>query len=68
MSTRTRNPEATRSRILEAAFQEARKVRSDAVVTIQSALFYALNGRLAELSLQYRLPVLSAETGFAEAG
>jgi len=53
---------------LEAAFQEARKARSDAVVTIQSALFYALNGRLAELSLKYRLPVLSAETGFAEAG
>jgi putative tryptophan/tyrosine transport system substrate-binding protein len=53
---------------LEAAFQEARQARADAVVTIQSALFSALNGRLAELGLQYRLPVVSAETGFAAAG
>jgi len=53
---------------LDAAFQEARKARSAAVVTIQSALFSALNGRLAELALKYRLPVLSSETGFAEAG
>jgi putative ABC transport system substrate-binding protein len=53
---------------LDAAFQEARKARSGAVVTIQSALFQALNGRLAELALNYRLPMLSSETGFAEAG
>jgi putative ABC transport system substrate-binding protein len=53
---------------LDAAFQEARKARSGAVVTIQSALFHALNGRLAELALKYHQPVLSAETGFAEAG
>jgi putative ABC transport system substrate-binding protein len=53
---------------LDAAFREARKVRSGGVVTIQSALFHALNGRLAELALKYRLPVLSSETGFAEAG
>jgi putative ABC transport system substrate-binding protein len=53
---------------LEAAFQEARKVRATAVVTIQSALFSALNGRLAELALKYRMPVLSSETGFAKAG
>jgi hypothetical protein len=52
---------------LDAAFQEAKKVRSGAIVTIQSALFQALNGRLAELALTYRLPVLSSETGFAEA-
>jgi len=37
-------------------------------VTIQSALFHSLNGSLAELALKYRLPVLSSETGFAEAG
>jgi putative ABC transport system substrate-binding protein len=53
---------------LEAAFQEARQARSGAVVTIQSALFQALNGRLAELALTFRLPILSSETGFAEAG
>src|SRR4030095_10440894 len=48
---------------LDAAFQEARKVRSGAIVTIQSALFQALNGRLAELALAYRLPVLAADAG-----
>ena len=31
---------------LDAAFQQARKARADAIVTIQSALFYALNGPL----------------------
>ena len=53
---------------LDAAFREARKARSGGVVTIQSALFHSLNGSLAELALKYRLPVLSSETGFAEAG
>jgi ABC-type uncharacterized transport system substrate-binding protein len=53
---------------LDAAFQEARKVRSGAIVTLQSALFQSLNARLAQLALNYRLPVLSSETGFAEAG
>jgi len=53
---------------LDAAFQEARKARAAAAVTIQSALFSALNGRLAELALKYRVPVLSSETGFAKAG
>jgi putative ABC transport system substrate-binding protein len=60
--------EVVAAEALEAAFQEARQARAEAVVTIQSALFYALNGRLAELGLQYRLPVVSAETGFAAAG
>jgi ABC-type uncharacterized transport system substrate-binding protein len=60
--------EVRSAEVLDAAFQEARNARSGAVVTIQSALFHALNGRLAELALKYRLPVLSAETGFAEAG
>jgi putative ABC transport system substrate-binding protein len=53
---------------LDAAFQEARRVRSDAIVTIQSALLSALNGRLAELAPRYRLPMLSSESGFAKAG
>jgi len=52
----------------DAAYQEARKARCGAVVTIQSALFQALHGRLAELSLTYRMPVLSSESGFAQAG
>ena len=53
---------------LDAAFKDARAKRAGAAMTTQSALFSALNGRLAELSLKYRLPVLSSETGFAEAG
>jgi putative ABC transport system substrate-binding protein len=53
---------------LDTAFYEARAKRAGAVLTTQSALFSALNGRLAELSLKYRLPVLSSESGFAEAG
>jgi putative ABC transport system substrate-binding protein len=60
--------EVTGADALDAAFQQARKARADAIVTIQSALFHGLNGRLAELSLKYRLPVLSSETGFAAAG
>jgi len=53
---------------LDAAFREAREAHCGAIVTIQSALFYALNGRLADLALKYRLPVLSSETGFAQVG
>jgi len=53
---------------LDAAFQAARKARSAAIVTTQSALFSSLNGRLAGLALKYRVPVLSSETGFAEEG
>ena len=52
----------------DAAYQEARKARCGAVVTTQSALFQALHGRLAELSLTYRMPILSSESGFAQAG
>src|SRR5262249_11035357 len=52
----------------DAAYQGARKSRCGAAVTIQSALFQALHGRLAELALTSRLPVLSAESGFAQAG
>ncbi len=53
---------------LDAAFREAREAHCGAIVTIQSALFYALNCRLADLALKYRLPVLSSETGFAQVG
>jgi putative ABC transport system substrate-binding protein len=53
---------------LDAAFREAKKARAGAIVTVQSALFQALNSRLAHFARHYRVPVLSAETGFAEAG
>ena len=53
---------------LDAAFRDTRKANCTAIVTIQSALFQKWNGRLAELALKYRLPVLASESGFAEAG
>jgi putative ABC transport system substrate-binding protein len=53
---------------LDDAFQQARRAQCSAGVTIQSALFNALNQRLAELCIKYRLPLLSSETGFAQAG
>ena len=53
---------------LESAFQEARAARAGAIATIQSALFYSLHDQLAALSLKHRIPVISSETGFAEAG
>jgi putative tryptophan/tyrosine transport system substrate-binding protein len=53
---------------IDAAFLKARQARAGAILTIQGALFYAVNRQVAELSVRYRLPVLSAESGFAEAG
>jgi putative tryptophan/tyrosine transport system substrate-binding protein len=53
---------------LEAAFQRARGIHADAVVTVQAALFYAAAKRIAELAFKYRMPVLSSESGFAEQG
>jgi putative ABC transport system substrate-binding protein len=53
---------------LDTAFRDATRVRAGAIVTVQSALFQSLNGRLARLALKHRVPVLSSESGFAEAG
>jgi putative tryptophan/tyrosine transport system substrate-binding protein len=53
---------------LDTAFRDATRVRAGAIVTVQSALFQSLNGRLARLALNHRVPVLSSESGFAEAG
>ena len=60
--------EVVSAEALEPAFGDARRVKPGAILTIQSALFQALNGRLAGLALKHRVPVLSSETGFAEAG
>jgi putative ABC transport system substrate-binding protein len=68
LSLQVRPVEILGADTLDAALRETRRVRSGAIVTLQSALFQALNGRLAELALQYQLPVLSSESGFAAAG
>ena len=52
----------------ETAFDKARRGKADAMVLVQSALFYANPQAIANLSLKYRLPVLSGDSGFAEAG
>jgi putative ABC transport system substrate-binding protein len=52
----------------ETAFHKATRDRIDAVVLVQSALFYANAKPIADLSVKYRLPVLSGESGFAAAG
>jgi putative ABC transport system substrate-binding protein len=53
---------------LEAAFRQAQRIRADAIVTIQAALFHAAAKMIADLAVKYRLPVLSSESGFAEQG
>lgn len=50
------------------AFDKARREKADAMVLTQNSLFYMEAKTSAELSLKYRLPVLSGDTGFAAAG
>ena len=52
----------------EAGFEKAMRGQADAVVLVPSAQFYANPKAIADLSLKYRLPVLSADSGFAAAG
>jgi putative ABC transport system substrate-binding protein len=51
-----------------ASFAAARDWGADAVVLVQSAVFYRNAAKLAAIALQHRLPVLSGETGYAAAG
>ena len=53
---------------LDQAFQAATAARAQAVITIPSSFFARHRGRVAELALKSRLPAVSIETGFAEAG
>ena len=53
---------------LDQAFQAAMAARAQAVTTIPSSFFARHRGRVAELALKSRLPAVSIETGFAEAG
>jgi putative tryptophan/tyrosine transport system substrate-binding protein len=49
-------------------FQAARRGDARALLMAQGALFLRQRARLAELALASRLPTLSGETGYAEAG
>jgi ABC-type uncharacterized transport system substrate-binding protein len=53
---------------LKTAFEQAKRGQADAVVLVQSALFYSNSKTIAELAFEHRLPVLSGESGFAAAG
>jgi putative tryptophan/tyrosine transport system substrate-binding protein len=50
------------------AFQAAMQGHAQALLMAQGALFLRQRARLAELALASRLPTLSGETGYAEAG
>jgi putative tryptophan/tyrosine transport system substrate-binding protein len=52
----------------ETAFDKAKQQKADAMVLTQNSLFYREAKAIADLSLKYRLPVLSGDTGFAAAG
>src|SRR5262245_39466696 len=60
--------EVSGPRDFETAFDKARRGKADAMVLVQNALFYANPKAIADLSLKYRLPVLSGDSGFAAAG
>ena len=53
---------------LDRVFPALARSGTQAVILAQDPLFSAERKRVAELALRYRLPTLSRETGFAEAG
>ncbi len=53
---------------LDRVFQAATAARTQAVMTLPSHFFATHRARVAELALKNRLPAVSIETGFAEAG
>jgi putative ABC transport system substrate-binding protein len=53
---------------LDQAFRAAMAARAQAVITIPSSFFARHRARVAELALKSRLPAVSIETGFVEAG
>jgi putative ABC transport system substrate-binding protein len=50
------------------AFQAAMQWQAQALIMAQGALFLTQRARLAELALASRLPTMSGETGYADAG
>jgi len=53
---------------IERAFDSATKQRADAVIVMHSPLTVGLSGKIAQLAIRKRLPLMSAPTQFAEAG
>lgn len=53
---------------LKGAFDAAGRGRAQAVMMIQGAFYTIHRARIAELALKSRLPTLSGETGYAQAG
>jgi ABC-type uncharacterized transport system substrate-binding protein len=60
--------EATGSDDLDKAFQAAVKGRARALLALNDPVYSRNRARIAELGLKYRLPTMTAEPGFAEAG
>jgi putative ABC transport system substrate-binding protein len=56
------------SQDIDAAFQTAAKGRVGGVTVLQAAEFARIRARIAELGLKYRLPTISGEPEFVEAG
>ena len=52
----------------DAAFHAAARSAAQAVVMIQSSLYATYRAKLASVALKTRLPTMSGETGFAQAG
>jgi len=52
----------------EGAFAELARVRPDAVLVEPNALNWTYRRRIAAFTAEHRLPTMSGETGFAEAG
>jgi putative tryptophan/tyrosine transport system substrate-binding protein len=53
---------------IDTAFQTAAKERAAGVSVLQAAEFSRIRGRIGKLGLAYRLPTISGEPGFIEAG
>ena len=53
---------------IETAFQAATKGRAEAVLVLQSAVFFSQRTQIAELAIKSRLPAIYYTTEFVEAG
>ena len=60
--------EADDAEHLDSAFRAATQGRAQAVIMIQNPLFFLFRAQIAELGLKHRLPTMSGEPGFAQAG
>jgi len=60
--------EASGPHDIDKAFQAALKGRAGAMLALPSPEFGFIRGQMAELSLKYRLPIMTHEPGFAQAG